>query len=276
MQVKISPIFSLFEKQHEEAKELFLALGRQMKSKKSIELLRKLTFLELYVELISKVHYKVDEPFKDHFAAFVPLQKSLRKIQHLQLVINNLDQRKKYTGLTYGSYENHLEKYKKSLYNASYDLILSSSLQPWDEFLLNAKHASERLKPLAVNTAINHLIQEELESFHPNLHGEMDTSGLKAVFKGLRTIIMLENVLIYLGFNPIYIAKTHQDIAEVKNNLKPWYSNHLAFQSLSHFLGSKQVVSKKYLEWMKDLSGEKKELTHQVEQEAISLFKKIV
>lgn len=276
MQVKVSPIFSVFQQKHGEAKELFLALVKQMKSKKSIELLGKLNFLELYVELLSKIHLQEKNLPIDLFSRFIPLQKNLRKIHHLQLIINDLHQRKKLTGLNYGSYENHLEKQKKDLYTSSYDMVLGSSIHTWDEFFDKAKEASQSLKPLAINTGINQLIQEELESFHLNHHGSMDTSRLKVVFKGLKTIIMLENVLIYLGFNPIYIVETHQEIEDTKNSLKPWYSNHLAFQSLSFFLGSKEEVSKKYLEWMKDLNKEKKSLTLQVESQAVSLFNKIL
>jgi len=276
MQVKVSPVFSVFQKQHGEAKELFLALGKQMKSKKSIELLGKLNFLELYLELLTKIHFQEENLPIDLFSGFIPLQKKLRKIHHLQLIINDLQKRKKDTGLNYGSYENYLEKQKKELYTSSYDMVLGSSIQAWDEFFEKTKEASQSLKPLAVNTGINQLIQEELESFHLNHHGEMDTARLKVVFKGLRTIIMLENVLLYLGFNPIYIAETHQEIEDTKNSLKPWYSNHLAFQSLSFFLGSKEEISKKYLEWIKDLNKEKKSLTLKVESQAISLFDKIL
>ena len=52
-----SPVFQLFSHQHQLAKALFLELGKEIKSSKAIALLEQLEFLELYSELLEKIHF---------------------------------------------------------------------------------------------------------------------------------------------------------------------------------------------------------------------------
>ena len=53
-----SPVFQLFSHQHQQAKALFLELGKEIKSAKAIALLEQLEFLELYSELLEKIHFE--------------------------------------------------------------------------------------------------------------------------------------------------------------------------------------------------------------------------
>ena len=53
-----SPVFQLFSHQHQQAKALFLELGKEIKSSKAIALLEQLEFLELYSELLEKIHFE--------------------------------------------------------------------------------------------------------------------------------------------------------------------------------------------------------------------------
>ncbi|WP_373397275.1 hypothetical protein V8V91_22300 [Algoriphagus halophilus] len=75
MQTKVSPIFQVFERQHSDAKGLFLALGKQIKSKKAIELLAKMEFMELYCNLLGKIHFEKESLKFDIFSPFKKFQK---------------------------------------------------------------------------------------------------------------------------------------------------------------------------------------------------------
>ncbi|MEB2775982.1 hypothetical protein SYJ56_11735 [Algoriphagus sp. D3-2-R+10] len=276
MQAKVSPVFQLFESQHQEAKALFLVLGKQIKSKKAIELLGKMEFLELYADLMAKVHFDIEGLNFNIFSDFKLMKRSLRKIHHFKLAEKSLNHREQELGIKFNSYRIHLDKYKKKIYTEAFDLMVGSTLKSWDDFHNKALKASRGIKPLTINTAVNQIIQEELEFFALDHKGAMDSKALKDTFEGLRTIIMLENTLIHLGFNSIFVTGIHGEIEALKNNLKPWYSNHLSLQSLTHFLGTKQEVSKKYLDWAKELKTEKKILSAQAEKQAHQLFDKIL
>jgi predicted nucleic acid-binding protein len=88
-------------------------------------------------------------------------------------------------------------------------------------------------------------------------------------------VIILENLLVHLGLNPIYLPQIHEELERLKNGLKPWYANHLSLQSLTHFIGQQEEVSKKYLDWVKELKEEKKSLTATLEKQALSLLRKV-
>lgn len=276
MQAKHSPVFQIFESQHLQAKELFLSLGKQIKSKKAIELATKMDFLEVYAELLNKIHFDVKDLNFELFSQFKNLQKSLHKIHHFKLVEKSLNERELAYDITYGSYRKNLTEYKKDLYTKAFDLIVGSPLKSWDDFFDKANKYSQNIKPLAINTAINQVIEEELEYFTMDSKGAMDTKLLKDTFIGLRILVMLENMRIHLGFNPIFVPKIHAEIEELKNNLKPWYVNHLNYQSLSYFASEREDLSKKYMDWLKDLKAEKKILTALSEKRARKLFEKIL
>lgn len=276
MQTKVSPIFQVFERQHSDAKGLFLALGKQIKSKKAIELLAKMEFMELYCNLLGKIHFEKESLKFDIFSPFKKFQKNLRKIHHFKLVERNILDREKKTKQTFNSYHLYLDKQKKKLYNESFDLVVGSTLKSWDELYQNAQQASKGLKPLAISSAINQIIQEELDFIKLDLKASLDSKALKEIFDALKTIIMLENLLIHLGFNPIFVPSIHEEINLLKNSLKPWYSNQLSLQSLTHFLAEKENASKKYLDWTNELKVQKKLLSSQAEKQAHLLFDKLV
>ncbi|WP_425639839.1 hypothetical protein ACPUEN_08930 [Algoriphagus yeomjeoni] len=276
MQAKVSPVFQLFETQHQEAKALFLVLGKQIKSKKAIELLGKMDFMELYADLMAKVHFDIEGLNFNIFSDFKQMKRSLRKIHHFKLAEKSLNDRELKLGIKFNGYRIHLDKYKKQIYTEAFDLIVGSTLKSWDDFHDKALKASRGIKPLTVNTAVNQIIQEELEFFQQDKKGPMDSKALKDTFEGLRTIIMLENLLIHLGFNPIFITSIHEEIAALKDNLKPWYSNQLSLQSLTYFLRDKPEAGKKYLDWLKELKEQKINLASQAEKQAHGLFEKIL
>jgi len=247
-----------------------------MKSKKSIELLGKLSFLELISELMVSTHERTIDPETDPFSPFRPLHKNLKKIYHHKLVEAELLKRKNGTGKKYTKIQNKLDGYKKDLYNSTYEMIVGSTYGPWEGFKEKILKLNQGLKPLMINTGINRLMQEELENFHLDQRGNLGTQKLKEVYQGLRRIIILENILVQLGFNSIFPLGTHEEINKLKDKLKAWYTNHLTLQALSYYLGEVEAPSEKYIDWVKDLRSEKKDLSLNAEQQAKSLFEKLL
>lgn len=276
MPSKVSPVFQIFQNQHLQAKELFLSLGKQVKSKKATQLAAKMDFLELYSELMDKIHFDVDGLNFDIYAKFKPLQRVLHKVHYFKLAENGLTVREHTNQVKYNSYRQHLDKYKKHLYSQAFELILGTTLGSWEELYQKAQKASRNIDPLAINTASTQLIEDELKYFKADHNSPMDSKSFKDTFEGLRTIIMLENLRIHLGFNPIFVYKIHQEIEDLKENLKPWYANHLSMQSLTYFVSDRDEASKKYLDWLKELKSEKKVLSAKVEKQAHKLFEKIL
>jgi hypothetical protein len=276
MRANISPVYQIFEQQHQDARALYLELGKQIKSKIAIELQFKLEFLELFTDLMAKIHFEDESLGPELFSPFKTLKKSLRKTHHLKLVERNLKVRELKNGLSYKSFKVYLNGEKKKIQKEAFDLVVGGSLKPWDDFLQKAEKTSRSIKPLMINTAINQLLQEELEFLHHDLTPPLQSQGFRDLFESLRKIIMLENLLTGLGFNPIFVPAIHLEISELKENLKPWYSNHLAFQALSGFLAEKDDISKKYMDWIKDLKAEKISLSSEIEKQALELLKKIL
>ena len=275
MQAKISPVFLIFERQHHEAKTLFLALGKQIKSKKAIELLSKLEFMELFADMLAKIHFEKENYGKSLFSPFKNLKRSLRIIQHLKLVEKTTLDRVSTLDVQLASFSEYLSAQKRKGQKEAFELVTGSTLKIWDDFLENTHQSSKGIKPLMIRTAINQLVEEELEFLQKDLKIPFSTQTFPELFESLRKIIMLENLLVHLGFNPIFVPQIHQEIQQLKENLKPWYSNHLALQALAAFLSQKENPSKKYLDWAKDLKTEKKSLSSQIERQAVDLLQKI-
>ncbi len=270
-----SPVFQLFSHQHQQAKALFLELGKEIKSTKALALLEQLEFLELYSELLEKIHFE-----KKHlgYSLFFPLKtvkKSLKKIHHLKLVEKGLKQREKNLSLTFESFKNYLNEQKRGMQKEAFDLMVGGSLKMWEDYLEKAYEASKGIKPLVLTTSIHQLVQEELNSLSKEVAPPMTTEGFRDLFEGLRKVIILENLLVHLGLSPIYLPQVHEELERLKNGLKPWYANHLNLQSLTHFIGQQEEVSKKYLDWVKELKEEKKALSLTLEKQALSLLRKV-
>ena len=270
-----SPVFQLFLHQHQQAKALFLELGKEIKSTKAIALLEHLEFLELYSELLEKIHFENNNL---GYALFFPLKtckKSLKKIHHLKLVEGGLKQRELLLPLRYESFRTYLNEQKRDMQKEAFDLMVGSSLKVWEDYQEKAHEASKTLKPLVINTAIHQLVQEELTGLAQNVSSPISTQGFRDLFEVFRKVIVLENLLVHLGFNAIYLPQVHTEIESLKNSLKPWYANHLSLQSLSHFVAQKEEVSKKYLDWILELKAEKKSLSSTLEKQALALLRKV-
>lgn len=270
-----SPVFQLFLHQHQQAKALFLELGKEIKSTKAIALLDHLEFLELYSELLEKIHFENKQLGYSLFFPLKTFKKSLKKIQHLKLVENRLKEREVLVPLKFESFRTYLNEQKRSMQKEAFDLMVGSSLKVWEDYQEKAHEASKTLKPLVINTSIHQLVQEELAALAQNATAPISTQGFRDLFEGFRKVIVLENLLIHLGFNAIYLPQVHAEIEALKNGLKPWYANHLILQSLSHFVAQKEEVPKKYLDWILELKAEKKSLALALEKQALSLLRKV-
>lgn len=276
MSPKVSPIFDIFDEQHAEAKAIFLDLIKRMKAKKAILLLGKISFLELFSELMFSVHDRQNDHEENPFHPFRPLHKKLQKVYHHKLVEKSLKERKRSKELKYTSFSNSLKSYKKELYNSTYDMIVGSTFKHWGTFHETSLRMSQGLKPLMLNTGVNKVMQRELESFQLNHSGSLSTQNLQEIYQGLRRIIILENILVQLGFNSVFPSETHMGINELKDCLKLWYTNHLTLQSLTYHLGKQEKPAEKYLDWLKGLTAEKKSLSQQSEEQAKLLFQKML
>jgi len=270
-----SPVFQLFSHQHQQAKTLFLELGKEIKSSKAIALLEQLEFLELYSELLEKIHFEQKHLGYSLFFPLKTLKKSLKKIHHLKLVEIGLKQREKTLSISFESFKSYLNDQKRGMQKEAFDLMVGSSLKMWEEYLEKAHEASKVIKPLVLTTSIHQLVQEELSFLVKEVSAPISTQGYRDLFEGLRKVIILENLLVHLVLNPIYLPQVHEELEQLKNGLKPWYANHLNLQSLTHFIGQQEAVSKKYLDWVKELTEEKKMLTSSLEKQALSLLRKL-
>jgi|UniRef100_UPI0040475939 hypothetical protein len=270
-----SPVFQLFSHQHQQAKALFLELGKEIKSTKAIALLEQLEFLELYSELLEKIHFEDKELGYPLFFPLKALKKSLKKVHHLKLVERGFKQREKSLSLSYETFKSYLFDQKREIQKEAFDLMVGSSLKMWEDYFQKAYEASKGIKPLVLTTSIHQLVQEELEQIRKEVTAPISTQGFRDLFEGLRKVIILENLLVHLGLNAIFISQIHEEIERLKNGLKPWYANHLSLQSLTHFIGQQDEVSKKYLDWVKELKEEKKTLTASLEKQAVQLLRKV-
>lgn len=276
MKGKISPIFRLFDTQYKEAKNAFLVLGKQYKGKKAVELEQKLIFLEIYVDLISKIHFEEKKLKFEVFKPFKEIFRGLKKTKHLKLVLEELNKVKLKNNLTYNSYEKFLLDEKKEHYNKIYDLILSTPLETWEKFYENVYQHSSGLQPLMVNTATTQIINEELEFFNLDHKTKLDNKALKDIYEGLRVIIALENIRIESGLNAIFVAEVHEKMKLLQVSLLSWYQNQLFTQHLVYFFGEKDDISKKYKDLLTELKADKKKYTLTVEKQCKYLFDRIL
>jgi hypothetical protein len=276
MKGKISPIFHLFDTQFKEAKNTFLTLGKQYKGKKAVELEQKLIFLEIYVDLISKIHFEEEKLKFEILKPFKELFRGLKKTKHLKLVLEELNKIKLKNKLTYNSYEKFLLDEKKDHYNKIYDLILSTPLGTWEKFFESVYQHSAGLNALMVNTATTQIINEELDFFNLDNKSKLDNKALKDIYEGLRVIIALENIRIESGLNAIFVSEVHDKMKLLQLSLLSWYQNQLFTQHLVYFFGKKNDISKKYKDLLTEVKIDKKKYTLSVENQCKYLFDRIL
>jgi hypothetical protein len=273
---KISPIFSLFSLQFDEARQNLTSLSKQFKGKKSMELEEKFIFFEIYINLLSRIHFNEERLKFELFSPFKVIFKNLKKVKHLKLITQRIEDIKFSKNIGYNTYEKHLAEDKKKLYAEGFDLVVSFPLQTWENLYQEIHQYSKGLKPLMINTAITQIINEELDYFQLDQKTRLDSKALKDIYEGLRVITALENLRVKSGFNPIFVNDVHDQMKKLQQALFSWYRNHLFLQHLTHFLANKNDVNKKYIELLQTLKTNKKEYTQKVEQQCRSLFERIL
>lgn len=276
MKGNIPSIFVLFDTQFKEAKSAFMNLGRQYKGKKAVELEQRLIFLEIYIELISKINFEDKNLKFKLFKPFSEIFRELKKTKHLKLVLEELNKVKLMNDLTYNSYENFLLEEKKNHYNKTYNLILTTPLGTWDGFYENIYEQSAGLEPLMINTATNQIINEELEFLNLENKSNLDNKGLKDIYEGLRLIIALENMRIESGLNAVFVEEVHEKMKSLQCSLSSWYQNQLFTQHLVYFFGQKNDISKKYKDLLAVLKADKKRSIRSIEKQCKFLFDRIL
>jgi hypothetical protein len=276
MQGKTSPIFGLFQQHFEGAKAAFNSLSKQYRGKKAIELEGRLIFLEIYIDLLSKIHFKESNLKFRLFSPYKKIFKGLKKTKHIKMIMNQVEAVKMKENIVFNSYTKALENEKLKLYNEVYDLIVSAPLRIWEDLYQEAANYSKGLKPLMINTATTQIINEELEFFNVENYEKLDTKALKDIYEGIRVITALENLRIESGFNPIFVQEVHERMSELQKSMLLWYENHLFMQHLIGFLADKPEVQKKYLDLLSTIQANKKNHTKQVEKMSKELFQRIL
>lgn len=276
MQGKTSPIFGLFQQHFEGAKSAYTSLSKQYRGKKAIELESRLIFLEIYIDLLSRIHFNESNLKFRLFSPFKKIFKGLKKTKHIKMIMNHVEAVKLKDNIVFTSYTKALENEKVKLYNEVYDLIVSAPLRVWEDLYQEAFNFSKGLKPLMINTATTQIINEELEFFNVENIQKLDTKSLKDIYEGIRVITALENLRIKSGFNPIFIQEVHERMSDLQKSMLLWYENHLFMQHLIGYLADKPDVSKKYLDLLSSLQINKKNHTKQVERMSKELFQRIL
>lgn len=276
MQGKLTPLFQLFHQQYHEGKSLFNTLSKQFRGKKAVELEEKLIFLEIYIDLLAKIHFKEDQLKFQVFSPYKGIFKGLKKVKHIRIIISQLELYKASTGLTFNSYERFLQSEKNRLYTEVYDQIVGAPLKIWEDLYDEAYKYSLGIKPLAINTATTQIIQEELEYFNLENKHKLEYKGIKDIYEGVRVITALENLRIEVGFNTIFVSSVHEYLTTFQKHLLDWYENHLLMQHLISYFSDKEDIAKKYLDLLAILKENKKTYTLHVEKECRFLFDKVI
>ncbi|MGY6741510.1 MAG: hypothetical protein ACXIUQ_02160 [Cecembia sp.] len=276
MKGKVSPIFSLFQHHYDEGRAAFDALSKQYRGKKAIELEQRLIFLEIYIDLLSRIHFKEEKLKFRLFSPFKSIFKGLKKTKHVKMIIGQLEELKVRENNTYNTYQKVLESEKNRLYSEVYEQIVSSPLKIWEDMYQEAYRYSQGLKPLMINTATTKIIDEELGFFKIENNGKLDSKTLKDIYEGIRVITALENLRIESGFNPVFVQEVHDRMSELQKVMLKWYENHLFMQHLVGYLTDKEDIPKKYLDLLANLQGNRKNFSKQIEQQCNSLFERIL
>ncbi|MDN3669734.1 hypothetical protein QWY93_10400 [Echinicola jeungdonensis] len=277
MNHQISPIFQFFDQQYHLAKKDFDTLSKQFKSKKAIDLEERLIYLEIYTDLLSRIHFDEKKLKFQLFNPFKPIFKCLKMVLHIKLTQKALLDASGKKRAIYGSYEQFLNKEKNKLYISTYDLIISTPLEIWDELYKEAYDHSIGLKPLMINTSTTQIINEELDFFKYDSQKELGPKEIKDIYEGLQVIITLENLRMVTGLNSTFTHEIHQKMNILSHLLYSWYQNHLFLQHLIFYLAqNEEIPDKKYLQLLDKIKQHKKKLTTQVVSQCQYLFTKVL
>ncbi len=271
-----APTLHLFERQLDAGKTLFGELAKKIRSKKAILLEEKLFFLQLFLELIGKIHFEEKKLSLKLFSPFDQLYRNLKLVHHVRLITDAYESH--HIGITepFTDYRQALDEDKKSVYSKLFDTILSAPLNIWEELYLSVYPFVRQLTPFQINTASTQLINEEIGFSHFDAKNELDPISIKDIYEGLNKIIALENVRTSIGLNPIFTDDVHKKINLLSHQLYDWYQNHLFLQHFSYFLRDKETVDKRYIQLLKAIKKNHKGLTNEVVTQSVHLFTRVL
>lgn len=259
-----SPMFHLFDQKFSEAKASFHILGKKLKCRTALDLEERIIFLGIYLQILSKIHFKEEKLKFELFDPFKTVCKGLKRIHRFKLISNAFESEKALTGMEYGGYQKHLIGEKKDLFKEVYNLLISTSPDIWEPFYAAVYTYSDGLTPLMINTATTQLINEEADLICLDGEFPLDSQSIKDILEGLRVITAVENIKIAIGLNPNFTTGVHGEMKNLGQLLNQWYQNHLFAQHFHFFLSENEQVGRKYLDLAKNVRKHKKRLTLEV------------
>jgi hypothetical protein len=149
-------------------------------------------------------------------------------------------------------------------------------LQHWENLYRNIWKNSKGMSILSINTAINQIINEEIEFFYFDTKARLDPQTISDTYKGLKKVTVLEKMRLSIGLNSIFTHEVHQQIDVLSTDMEDWHKNQLLLQHLGNHLGKKEEISKKYRSVLVLLQKNHKELTKNIESRCQHLFTKML
>ncbi|AKP50321.1 hypothetical protein [Cyclobacterium amurskyense] len=269
-------VLHVFDKHYDAGKVLFEELSKKLKSKKSIELESHLEFFRVYIQLLERVHFNKKREIGRIFTPFKELHKNLRKVKHIRFIQDGYITYMQANKHDYPEYEKLISSDKHRVYSEVYELILSIPLQKWEDLYRNIWQYSKGMSILSINTAINQIINEEVEFFNFGTKTRLDAQTISEIYKGLKKVTVLEKIRLAIGLNSIFTHKVHQEIDLLVKEMVNWHKNQLLLQHLGSHLGKKEDISKKYQTVLAFLQKNHKELTKDIDNRCQYLFTKML
>lgn len=276
MESTLSLILHVFDKHYDVGKGLFEDLSKKIKSKKSIALEDELFFISVFIQLLERAHFNKKQVIGQIFTPFKELHKNLRKVKHIRFIQDGFIKYMEANRQYYTDYEKLIASDKNRLYTSVYELLLSIPLQHWENLYRNILKNSKGMSVLMINTAINQIINEEIECFYFDSKARLDPQSISDIYKGLKKVTVLEKMRLSIGLNSIFTHEVHQQIAVLSTEMEDWHKNQLLLQHLGIHLGKKEEINKKYQSVLVLLQKNHKELTRNIESRCQHLFTKML
>lgn len=266
----------LFDKQLRQAKSALNSLNKNFKSKKALDLNENLIFLNIYLDLINRIHFHEERLQFQLFEPFKPIHKALKRIGNFKLIQAAFEQESITRQTGYNTYKKSLTAERKELYKEVYEVTFATPLDMWDSLYASIYNYGRNIGPLQIDTATLQLVNEEIDFFQfKGKSSQMDGQSLKELMEGIRIITVVENLRIAVGLNTIFTDGVHEKLAGLREVLNRWHRTHLFGQHLQFFLGENVDVGPKYIELAKRTRANKQRLTKEVASLYHNLFSKL-
>lgn len=276
MMEKTSPLMKLFDKQLYQAKSALNSLNKNFKSKKALDLNESLIFLNIYLDLINRIHFQEERLQFQLFEPFKPIHKALKRIRNFKLIQTAFEQESTAHQTAYNTYKKSLTAERKELYKEVYEVIFATPLDMWESLYSSIYNYGRNIGPLQIDTATLQLVNEEIDFFQfKGKSSQMDSQSLKELMEGIKIITAVENLRIAVGMNTIFTDAVHEKLAGLREMLNRWHQTHLFGQHLQFFLGENVNVGPKYVELAKRIKTNKQRLTKEVASLYHDLFSKL-